>query len=404
MASVTAVLPLHNEFQNNRLRWQDFANGLIDVSALRADAGTAWIVRFQPSGNGADVANNVQIRTVETPDGGGGTSSGPQLSDAAEQYVSFATISVPGMTDLVLAGPNNPNVADQDTNEPYQWIPGGTYDNGAITYNLLAAPHPAAGLAGWVGDFLTTYAADNTVRATLTLDDGVGGTTPTDLEAAGSLTGGLTGSIVGAARLSALPLEAAGELTGGLSGSIQGAAALVDPVMAPSAMEGWLRSLLLPWDELTGRWATALALADTFQGLIDAAEQARHEWSPVTCRTATLPAWGRVLGRPRRTGESTADYRRRLALWRAEAVGTSGWVRDEVERITGVDPPRVLEFPRDGLVVGHGRVGVKRIGAGPSLTVGVEPTMRESLAAVLEAGVPPDVGINYLEPSVFDTL
>ena len=56
MASVTAVLPLHNEFQNNRLRWQDFANGLIDVSALRADAGTAWIVRFQPSGNGADVA------------------------------------------------------------------------------------------------------------------------------------------------------------------------------------------------------------------------------------------------------------------------------------------------------------------------------------------------------------
>ena len=60
----------------------------------------------------------------------------------------------------------------QDTNEPYQWIPGGTYDNGAITYNLLAAPHPAAGLAAWVGDFLTTYDADNTVRATLTLDDG----------------------------------------------------------------------------------------------------------------------------------------------------------------------------------------------------------------------------------------
>ena len=56
------------------------------------------------------------------------------------------------------------------------------------------------------------------------------------------------------------------------------------------------------------------------------------------------------------------------------------------------------------LVVGHGRVGFKRIGAGPSLTVGVDPTMREALAAVLEAGVPPDVGINYLSPAVFDAI
>ena len=64
----------------------------------------------------------------------------------------------------------------------------------------------------------------------------------------------------------------------------------------------------------------------------------------------------------------------------------------------------MLEFPRDGLVVGQGRVGVKRIGAGPSLTVGVDSTMREALAVVLEPGVPPDVGINYLSPDVFDTL
>ena len=254
MASVTAVLPLHNEFQNNRLRWQDFANGLIDVSALRADAGTAWIVRFQPSGNGGDINNNIQIRTVETPDGGGGTSSGPQLSDAAEQYVSFATISVPGMTDLVLAGPNHPNVADQDTNEPYQWIPGGTYDNGAVTYNLLADPQPAAGLAGWVGDFKTTYAADNSVRATLTIDDGeTPAVTPEAL--AGLVTAGepvVSGNLRAIAPVT--PEALAGLVTAGepsVSGNLRAIAASATPpeqVMMVTAEDEQPASVLLRWD------------------------------------------------------------------------------------------------------------------------------------------------------------
>ena len=224
MASVTAVLPLHSEFQTSRIRWQDTAAGLIDVSPLRADAGTAHVVRFQLSGNGADFANVAVIRTVVLPDGSSGTSGGPHLSDAAETFVSFATISVPGMTDLVLAGPNNPNVGNQDPTEPYQWRPGSDYTNGAITYNLLAAPNPSAGLAGWVGDFLTTFAADNTVRATLTLDDGQ---TVADLDAEAELTGGLIGSIEAAAEIGqAANIDAAAELTGGLSGSIAAAAAL----------------------------------------------------------------------------------------------------------------------------------------------------------------------------------
>ena len=188
MASVTAVLPLHNEFQTNRIRWQDGANGLIDASDLRADAGTAWFVRFQLSGNGQDSSNNIVIRTVETPDGSLGSSAGPHLSDAAEQYVSFATIQVPGMTDLVLAGPDNPNVATRDSSEPYQWVPGDDYDTGAITY-LYSVNDQLAGLAAWVEDFKGVYAADNTVRATLVLDDGVAAmATPEQL--AGLVTAG----------------------------------------------------------------------------------------------------------------------------------------------------------------------------------------------------------------------
>ena len=227
------------------------------------------------------------------------------------------------------------------------------------------------------------------------------------LIAAGTLDGGLAGTLDGVASLSPLPLDAAGTLTGGLAGSLEADAELFTPPAPPTAMERWLRSLLLPWDELTGRWATALALADTFQGLIDAAEQARHEWSPVTCRTATLPAWGRVLGRPRRAGESTADYRRRLALWRREAVGTSGWVLDEVQRITGEATPRVIEFPREGFVFGESSFGADdgaRFGIGPSLIVGVEPTDRAAVEAALEGGVPPDVAIDYLSTDVFDAI
>ena len=171
-----------------------------------------------------------------------------------------------------------------------------------------------------------------------------------------------------------------------------------------SAMRLWLFALLLPWDQIPERWATAIALAETKQALVDAAGQAEREWSPVTCRTQSLPTWGRILRRPRRDGESTADYRVRLATWRAEPVGTSGWIRDEVQRATGDDPPKVIEFPRDGLKWGDGRWGDKRYGVGPSLTVGVEPVDRTAVETALEPGVPPRVEITYLDPTVFDDI
>ena len=294
MASVTAVLPLHSEFQTNRIRWQDGANGLIDASDLRADAGTAWFVRFQLSGNGQDSSNNIVIRTVETPDGSLGSSAGPHLSDAAEQYVSFATLSVPGMTDLVLAGPDHPDVATRDSSEPYQWVPGDDYDTGAITY-LYSVNDQLAGLAAWVEDFKGVYAADNTVRATLVLDDGVSGTPTTPEQLAGLVTAGEP--VVSGNAVVVNPVLLAGLVTAG-EPAVTGDATIASLVTAPSAMKLWLIALLLPWDELSERWATACAIAIAFDGLIAAGTAASHEWSPVTCRSTTLPTWGRTLPAP----------------------------------------------------------------------------------------------------------
>ena len=247
MASVTATLPLHNEFQTNRIRWQDAADGLIDVSDLRADAGTAWFVRFQISGNGQDSSNNVVIRTVETPDGSLGSSAGPHLSDDAEQYVSFATIQVPGMTDLVLAGPDNANVATRDSSEPYQWVPGDDYDTGAITY-LYSVNDQPSGLAAWVEDFKSTYSADNTVRATLVLDDGVSGTPTTPEQLAGTVTAGEP--VVSGNAIVVNPVLLSGLVTAG-EPAVSGNATIAAPAAPPpSDMRLWLERLQLPWADL----------------------------------------------------------------------------------------------------------------------------------------------------------
>lgn len=167
-------------------------------------------------------------------------------------------------------------------------------------------------------------------------------------------------------------------------------------------MRDWLLALLLPWDLLDRRWSAALAIAEIHQGLVDAGYEAASEWSPATCRDATLVTWGRFLRLPRRRGEATAVWRRRLVEWRDEPVGESGWVRSETRRVTGRE--RVIEFPREGFRLGFSRLGEERIGSGPAVTVGVADTERTELAAALEPGVPPRVSLNYLPLDVFDAV
>ena len=167
---VTILLPAHDEPQADWIRFEDRDDGLGDVSPLRADEGSASLVRLELRGNAADSASQAVVRTVDTPDGSSGLGGGPELSDAWEQHGEAITIQVPGLSDLVLAGPNNANVATSDDSETYKWLPGDDYANGAITYTDTS--DAAAGLAQWVADFKAAYAADNTLRATLILDDG----------------------------------------------------------------------------------------------------------------------------------------------------------------------------------------------------------------------------------------
>ena len=104
----------------------------------------------------------------------------------------------------------------------------------------------------WVGDFLTTYAADNTVRATLTLDDG--------LSSAEALAGEVnTGGVTVSGDLTAIPSSAAqalaGEvMTGGVTvtGDLTARPPTTDTPSLPTMVEqveATLTAALLSWDE-----------------------------------------------------------------------------------------------------------------------------------------------------------
>ena len=153
-------LPVHSEFATDRLRWADTTNGLGDVSDLLATPGTEEISRLQINGNGGDGSNFIQLRTL----------GGAELSPAFEGYATAVTLQAEGLEDMVMAGPGSALHDSSDATEPYQWVPGDDYANGSITY--IWSGGQAAGLAAWVTDFKAAYAADNSIRAVLTLYDG----------------------------------------------------------------------------------------------------------------------------------------------------------------------------------------------------------------------------------------
>ena len=70
------------------------------------------------------------------------------------------TLQATGLTDLEISGPVAAGSDSTDTTEPYSWLPGSL-----ITYT--------GGLTQWITDFKAAYASDNTLRATMVLDDGV---------------------------------------------------------------------------------------------------------------------------------------------------------------------------------------------------------------------------------------
>ena len=153
-------LPVHDESTTDRLLWSDTANGLGDVSSLLETAGTEALSWLQLDGDGADDANFVHLRTL----------GGADLSLAFEGYGSAISVQAEGLEDLVIAGPTSLLLDVPDPSEPYRFRPGDDYTNGAISYTDTNGV--AAGLAQWVTDFKAVYAADNSLRAILTLYDG----------------------------------------------------------------------------------------------------------------------------------------------------------------------------------------------------------------------------------------
>ena len=416
---------------NDYIQWEDRTGpvGLVDASVLSGDTSPKYVqrIRFWRANRVDKIYLNAES---STPDGSNAFDAGDELNEQWESYSAALVISAGGTTGT-FAGPANTQNSDRDSGEPYGWVTSNAVVDAFITaYEAKTDAEKAAttitlndgnaigtlngGLAGSLSG-VASLASLDPHNAAGTLAGGLSGSlsgaasiqiTP-PLNAAGTLAGGLAGSVSGAASLSPLPIDAAGTLDGGLSGSLAGDAQLYTQPAPDPEMVAWVKRLLLPWSNIPRRWAVTLAKAFLAQRVVDSANVAVLELWPVTCRAATLAIWGRTLRRPQRDGETANEYRTRLATWRDEPVGTSGWVHDEVQRITGDDPPRIIEYPRDGFVFGEssfGAVDGARFGAGPALTVGVEPEHRAEVEASLEEGVPPDAGINYLAPDVYDNI
>ena len=406
MASVTFSPGSYQLDTANYLSWdnRDPPVGLANTSALSSTSGVRYTLRIRLWRDGRD--NWAYVGNVaHVPDSGSPFDVGQDFNtdwETAAQAVKFTAAH----GSLTLRGPDHPDTIATDTLEPYSWAP--------EAYDLNAE--------AWVDGFLALTDTEQ-AAVTITLDDGEGGAPTPEALAMEATAGDPTAAFnLRAVQTEALAMTArAGDPTAAFNAravvvqalsmtaragdptatfNAQAVAEVVAPA-ADSAIKRWLVALLLPWDLLGGRWATALAVAEIHQGLVDAGYEAASEWSPATCRDATLPEWARILTVPRRSGETTPAWRRRIVHWRDEPVGESGWVADEVQHVTADDPPKVLEFPRDSGRWGYGMWGTGRWGVGPVLVVGVDPSMRADVEAVLERGVPPHVGISYLAPDVF---
>ena len=150
------------------------------------------------------------------------TDVGPELVPEWEDYEEALTFSADGAETVVLKGPAHPDNDFVDPDEPYFWIP----DNGPAWF------------AYWNN-------ADGNLRVTLKTSG------PAPIDATGSLSGGLVGTISGAATLGSAPLLAMGSLDAGLSGSVSGAATLGD--FPPVVGAGTLRCRPLRLDLRCGK-------------------------------------------------------------------------------------------------------------------------------------------------------
>ena len=160
---ISLELPEHGYSGGNfdRVEWRWAGGVRPDWSALSALGVPSFGTLFQTRSD----TSRVLLSAASSQTGGGGP-AGPDFSDAFELYNSAITVTAPGLDDLVMGGPNDPandgTPDSQDPDEPYAWFPGTNARYGT-----------SGTLADWVTDFVAAYDLDNTLRATLILDDGV---------------------------------------------------------------------------------------------------------------------------------------------------------------------------------------------------------------------------------------
>ena len=159
--TVEIQLPVHAIVGSN-LRWQASDLGLL--TDLSSDGAARHLLRFQVNSNNGRA--QVSIGLVA---GASNVTSDADLSDNWEGADAAITVSAPGVADLVLKGPSHADNDSQDQTERYQWEPG----SGGGSHTMSA----------WRTLFTDAYAADNSLRATITFFDGIDEFTGTNVEA-----------------------------------------------------------------------------------------------------------------------------------------------------------------------------------------------------------------------------
>ena len=161
MSSVIINLPAHTEPNLDLIRFHDSTGpaGLGDVSVLSAESGgVRYLTRIDLVRSSI---SRVIIRVADVlPDP---NIDGDDLSEEWELSESAITLQFPGLSDIIIKGPNNPDSLSSDNREIYSWFPGPD----AVMYGTST-------LAQWINDYKVAYAADNTIRGVLILDDGEG--------------------------------------------------------------------------------------------------------------------------------------------------------------------------------------------------------------------------------------
>ena len=179
MARVTIPLPnsKRNVYTGTALGWRDTAQGLGDVTALRANGAQSSVINASILSDG-----RCSLHVADGLPGSIGT-DGQDLSVALEQNVSAIIYQNDHIqSDLVLPGPDYPGNRSRDSGERYSWVPPST---------------ATARQAAWITAYRALRPISRQDATRLILDDGVPvNVAPSFDDATGDAISGETGTAI----------------------------------------------------------------------------------------------------------------------------------------------------------------------------------------------------------------